>query len=75
MMRGPRSPHFEEAFVVTRYLLGRRGADLSERFAPVTGRARSLLDALATEQRQERATALAEPLARLLTAAQRGGIQ
>jgi hypothetical protein len=74
-MRGARSAHFEEAFVVARYLLGRRGTDLGERFAPATARARSLLDALASEQRQERAAALAEPLARLLNAAQRGGIE
>jgi hypothetical protein len=64
---------FEEAFVVTRYLLGRRGAELREHFAPTSGTA--LIEALASSERQNRATALAKPLARLLNAAQRGGVQ
>ena len=66
---------FEEAFVVTRYLLGRRGQELREDFVPTARGTKSLLDALANEERQERATALAQPLARVLSAAQRGGIQ
>lgn len=66
---------FEEAFVVTRYLLGRRGQELREHFAPTTQGTKSLLDALDSDQRQARATALAQPLARILSAAQRGGVQ
>ncbi len=66
---------FEEAFVTTRYLLGRRGEELREHFVPTREATRALLDALASDQRQERAAALARPLARLLAAAQRGGIK
>lgn len=59
---------FERGFVATSYVLGRRGAELSEGLAHAGATSRSLAAALGASAREERARALAAELLRITTA-------
>ncbi|MEB2322364.1 MAG: hypothetical protein OZ921_07615 [Sorangiineae bacterium] len=66
--RVPEREARERAFVAVSYLLGRRGAELTEPFASPSLTARALAQALERGEREARVVALAPELARRVSA-------
>lgn len=67
--------HFEEGWVLARYLLGHRANDLNGELNCKSPQALELLRSLRRTDRFARAEALSEPLNRLLSAISSGGVR